>query len=399
MELFDYKAFDSSGAKSDGQIEAKDQRQALLLLKQQGLLVTEIKRYQSKASVSLFRSKVSLADLEFLTSELSLLLQSGVRIDKGIEIIRRSKSKPALASMLLDINEELKKGHSLSSAFKSQPDVFDPLYCNLIELGEESGNLSEIFADLAKDLKFKRELRSKIIGSLTYPMVIFGVCLLSVFFIFNVIIPKMSVMFSDAKDIPWYTQLMLNVSDWVTRYQWLFPIFIIMALFGIFYSFKNKAINKKWQRVSLRLPVISNAIFTIERIRFNSGLAMMLKSGLPIDRALELSIGNIKNYIIKRELDVARTKVKQGSSLALALKQTSIFPSFFISLLEVGEESGNLERVFEEISYRSRQDFEAWTGRMTTLMEPLMILFMGVIVGGVVVTMLLSMVSLNEIGI
>ncbi|BBN80374.1 phytochrome sensor protein [Pseudoalteromonas sp. A25] len=399
MELFDYKAFDSSGAKSDGQIEANDQKHALILLKNQGLLVTEIKSFQSNKSISLFSSKVSLADLEFLTAELSLLLQSGVRIDKGIDIIRKTKAKPALATMLAELSSELKKGNSLSMAFRAQPKVFDPLYCNLIELGEESGNLVEIFSDLAKDLKFKRELRSKIIGSLTYPLVIFAVCLLSIFFIFNVIIPKMSVMFTDAEGLPWYTQFMLSTSDWMIKNQTYLLIFLLVSVIGLLYGSKQKAFVDWWQKASLKLPVIKGAVITIERIRFNAGLAMMIKSGLPIDKALMLCSGNINNYILRREVEIARTKVKQGSALAFSLKQTSLYPDFFVSLLEVGEESGNLEKVFEEIANRSRQDFEAWTTRMTTLIEPLMILFMGGFVGSVVVVMLLSMVSLNDIGI
>ncbi|CAH9056822.1 Type II secretion system protein F [Pseudoalteromonas sp. CIP111854] len=398
MDLFDYKAFDSSGAKSDGQIEAKDKQHALTQLKQQGLLITEIKAFQSQKSILQFSSKVSLADLEFLTAELSLLLQSGVRIDKGIDIIRRTKAKPALANMLRDLNSELKKGNSLSSAFRAQPDIFDPLYCNLIELGEESGNLSEIFSDLAKDLKFKRDLRSKIIGSLTYPLVILAVCLLSVFFIFNVIIPKMSIMFSDAQELPWYTELMLGASNWMTANQSYLIFAIFLGSIGLLYGSKQAGFIQWWQRVSLKLPIIQNAVTTIERIRFNSGLSMMIKSGVPIDKALALSSGNVKNHLLRRELEIARTKVKQGSALALALRQTSLYPDFFVSLLEVGEESGNLERVFEEIANRSRQDFESWTTRMTTLIEPLMILFMGGFVGSVVVIMLLSMVSLNDIG-
>jgi type II secretory pathway component PulF len=398
MILFEYKAFDSSGAKVDGQTEASDQQAALQELKSQGLHVIKLNKLDNRKSFSLFPSKVSLADLEFLTAELSLLLESGVKIDKGIDIIRKTKSKPALSVVLNSINKELKQGSSLSSACRLHPTIFDELYCNLIELGEESGNLSAIFADLAIDLKFKRDLRAKIIGSMTYPLVIFGVCCLSIFFIFNVIIPKMAVMFSEAQDLPWYTSLMLSISEWMTSYQYALFGFIAFATFALVYGLKTPSMMRKWQKLALKLPIIGTAIVTVERIRFNSGLTMMIKSGVAIDRAMDLSAGNIKNYVVKRELEIARMKVKQGSLLTPALKQTSLYPDFFVSLLEVGEESGNLEKVFQEIASRSRQDFEAWTSKMTTLLEPLMILFMGGIIGSVVVVMLLSMVSLNDIG-
>ena len=400
MTVFIYKAYDQSGAKVDGQIESIDKEHAINELKNQHLLTIEIKAVEDgNRSLWNFSSKVSLSDLEFLTSELSLLLESGVRIDKGIDIIRRTKAKPSLAKLLSDISSSLKKGKSLSEAVKEHEDVFDPLYCNLIELGEASGNLSEIFSGLADDLKFKRDLQGKIVSSLAYPLVIFCVCLLSIFFIFNFIIPKMSTMFNDVDKLPWYTQLMLSTSEWMNQYQGLLVLSLITFIIGIGYASKQPSFSNWWQRTSLKLPVIKTAIKTVERIRFNSGLALMIKAGVQIDKAISLSSGNIKNSQLRREMDIAKNKVKGGSALTSALKQTSLYPDFFISLLEVGEESGNLERVFSEIARRSRQEFESWAERMTTLLEPLMILFMGGFVGGVVVVMLMSMVSINELGI
>jgi len=399
MALFIYKAYDKSGGKVDGQLEATNKEVALEQLKHQGLLPTEVKLLNDDSTaLSLFSQKISLSDLEFLTAELSLLLESGVKIDRGIDIIKRTKAKPALAKLLTTISNSIKKGKSLSEAFSEHDDIFDPLYCNLIELGEASGNLSEVFDGLAKDLKFKRELQRKIISSLAYPTVIFFVCILSIFFIFNFIIPKMATMFEGASELPWYTSAMLSTSEWMIQYQGLLIVGIIATVFGLVAAMKQPEFLKWWQNTALKLPIFRKAIITVERIRFNSGLSMMIKAGVQIDRAIALSAGNIKNQILKREMDVAKKKVKGGSALTPALKQTSLYPDFYISLLEVGEESGNLERVFDEIANRSRQEFESWTERMTTLLEPLMILFMGGFVGGVVVMMLLSMVSMNEIG-
>jgi len=400
MALFLYKAYDQSGAKVDGQIEAINKVDAIALLKHQQLLPTEVKALvESGKSLFNFNSKVSLSDLEFLTSELSLLLESGVRIDKGIDIIKKTKAKPALAKLLNDISSNLKKGKSLSESVREHGDIFDPLYCNLIELGEASGNLSEIFSGLAQDLKFRRDLQRKIISSLAYPMVIFFVCLLSIFFIFNFIIPKMSAMFNDVEALPWYTSAMLSTSEWMIQYQSFLLVGTVAGIFGLIAGAKQPGFVRWWQATSLKLPIIKKAVTTVECIRFNSGLAMMVKAGVQIDRAIGLSAGNIKNQSLQREMIIAKNKVKGGSALTPALKQTSIYPDFYISLLEVGEESGNLERVFDEIANRSRQEFESWTERMTTLLEPLMILFMGGFVGGVVVVMLMSMVSINEMGI
>ncbi|WP_199611261.1 type II secretion system F family protein [Flocculibacter collagenilyticus] len=397
MKLFQYKAFDKSGAKIDGQIEASDIASVQKQLSTQGLYPSEIKEFKESQSLFGFSQKVSLADLEFLTAELSLLLSSGVRIDKGLDIIKKTKAKPALAKLLGEMSASLKKGNSLSKAASEHPKAFDPLYVNLIELGEASGQLSDIFSGLATDLKFRRDLQRKIIQSLTYPAVILSVCILCVIFIFNFIVPQMSSLFADVEDLPWYTQLLLNVSDWLQNYQGFLLLGIILSGIGLASVWKKESFQQKWQQLLLKLPLVKNSVLTAERIRFNSGLAMMLSAGVPIDQALSLSTGNIKNLLLRREMDIVRQKVKRGSALTPALRQTSLFPPFYVSLLEVGEESGNLDKIFNEIASRSRQDFEEWTQKLTTLIEPILILTMGIIVGGVVVVMLLSMVSVNDI--
>ncbi|MDN4503136.1 type II secretion system F family protein [Alteromonadaceae bacterium BrNp21-10] len=399
MASFKYRAYDQAGARSEGNIEATSQGQAVQFLKQQGLLVSFITEQKKSAQIFLFkRNKVSLEDIEFLTAELSLLLASGVRINKGLDIIYKTKANPALGLLIADVSRSLNKGSSLSEALAEHPNVFEPLYCNLVQLGEASGNLSEVFAELAKELKFRRDLQRKIIGSLTYPLVILFVCILSVFFIFNFIIPKMSSLFSDLELVPWYTRALIETSQWMSQYQWL----LVLGLLGLIVcgiaAFRRPDVKRWWSDAALRLPILRKIIALAERIRFCGSMAMMLKSGVPVEKALKLANGNIKNLHLQREIDIARKKIKQGSGLTAALSQSVLFPDFFVSLLDIGEQSGNLESVFHEITLRSRQEFESWTERMTTLIEPLLILFMGAFVGGVVVIMLLSMVSINDVG-
>ncbi|TDP40231.1 general secretion pathway protein F [Idiomarina aquatica] len=398
MPNYKYEAYDQSGARMSGAINAVDEKGALAELKAQKLIPISVSEQTSNKSLfDGLSSRVTLSDLEFFTSELSLLLQSGVRIDKGIDIIRRSKSKPALASLLSDISQSLKRGGSLSAALKEHPNVFDKLYVNLVELGEASGELSDIFDGLAKDLKYKRDLNRKLVSALTYPAVIFFVCIASIFLIFNFIVPQMADLFSQQDSLPWYTQAMLSTADWMQNYQWFLVFGVVGAVAIGISSLRDHNNREKFQRFLLTVPGLKTALISTERIRFNSGLALMLKAGIQIDRALTLAIGNLKSEPIVRELTVAKEKIQRGGVLSEALQQTSLYPEFYVSLLEVGEASGNLPTIFEEIANRSRQDFESWTQRLTTLIEPLLILFMGVIVGGVVVVMLMSMVSVNDV--
>ena len=396
---FSYIAYDKTGAKFSGEIHAENKALAVQELSSQGLSPSKIEATKQSDSLlgGLFSSGVKAADIEFLTSELSLLLRSGVRIDKGIDIIRRTKSNAAVSGLLQKVSASLNKGDSLSDALSQFKDVFGELYINLVKLGEASGDLAEVFEGLAKDLKFRRELKQKIVQSLTYPSVILFICVASILFVFNFVVPQLSSVFADKDNLPFYTVALLSFSDWLTSYQ--MHLLSALAISGglIYYYRGSPQLNDWWQSFQLKVPLLKDVVLASERIKFNAGLSLMLKAGLQIDRALELAIGSLRNKRIQQEMEIARNKVKRGSSLSETFRQTSIFPGFYVSLLEVGEESGNLSEVFEEISSRSRRDFENWTTKVTTLLEPLLIVFMGLIVGGVVVVMLLSMVSVNDV--
>jgi type II secretory pathway component PulF len=394
MKSFAYKGFDRSGAKVSGDIRAEDLNSARVLLQTQGILIQQLKPQQLTESSFGFQSaKLKLADLELLTSELSVLLDAGLKIDKGIDILSESNKKPALAKLLDSISSDLKNGKQFSEAVARFSDVFGPLYINLIRIGESTGQLAEIFRRLASDLSFRRDLSQKITQALTYPMVIFLVCISSVLFIFNFVVPNLSKMFVGQEDLPVYTRLLMSSSEWLIQYQGLLGLALLAGGFMVVKFWKNPGFQEQLQLISLKLPVLRSSSVLIERIRFNSGLAIMLQSGVSIDTALELSMGNVRNRHIRHELAIAISKIKRGEQLSASLKQTCLYPDIFASLLTIGEESGELARIFEEITQRSQREFSNWVVRLTSLLEPLMILVMGAIVGGVVVVMMLSITS------
>ncbi|MDO6426495.1 type II secretion system F family protein [Thalassotalea sp. 1_MG-2023] len=400
MALFLYQAYDAHGAKVEGSIEAKSFELAKQELVQQKLIIVSLKEQtNSQTSTNFFESKtVSLEELEFLTSELSILLKNGVKIDKSLYILQKNKAKGASEKLLRDLYTAVKRGHMLSDAMAEHPKVFDLLYINLVRLGEASGDLSNVFEKLAIDLKFKAGLKRKIIQSLTYPLVILSVCILCILFIFNYIVPQMSGLFDGLPELPIYTQILLDVSAWMQQYQWFLFIFIVAAIIGIVMAFKNPNTKRRLDEFLLKVPLIKGALLVVERIRFNAALSMMLDAGISIDKALELSAGSVNNRFIRQGLIAAKEQIKKGEGLTASLGRSPIYPDFFLSLLEVGEESGKLSPVFNEIASRSRVEFESWTDKMTSTLEPLLILTMGGIVGSVVVTMLLSIISVNELG-
>lgn len=398
MALFHYKGFDKAGARSQGSIEADTAEQAKAALQTQGLLIRELKAEQVVAT-SLFSTarKPKLADIEFFTAELAVLLESGLKIDKGIELLRQSNRKPQLQELLSKLSKDLRSGKQLSQALRAYQQHFDPLYINLVEIGEATGQLSEIFRELANELAFRRDLQQKVTQALTYPAVIMAVCILAVFFVFNYVVPNMATLFAGKTDLPLYTTLLLAVSDWMQQYQWYLVTALFVAGIGLVKALQSEQFSQQWQRLQLQLPGLSSGVALVERIRFNSGLSMMLAAGVPIDVAMQLAAGSIRNAVIRAELQVAINKIKRGELLSVCLRETRLYPDLYASLLSVGEESGQLSRVFREIAQRSQKDFSAWVSRATTLLEPLLILLMGGLVGGVVVIMMLSITNVNDV--
>lgn len=399
MAVFTYRGFDSAGASVSGEVDAVSKEAARLQLLRQGLMVAALEEVRQQDSAFAFgNSRISLGDIEFLTSELSVLLDAGLKIDRGIELLKSSSKKPQLSNMLDKVSKALRSGQQLSQALAEFPEVFDPLYINLVAIGETTGKLPDVFRELSKDLAFRRELQQKVSQALTYPMVILVVCLVSIGFIFNYVVPNMKSLFAGQQDLPVYTAVLLSLSDWLAQYQWWLAGGIAATAVAIWGLRRHPAMKQIANYLQVHMPVVSSAIILIERIRFNSGLAMMLAAGVALDKALELSCGNIRHPDIRQEIVIALGKVKRGEQLSQVLRQTRLFPQFLVSLLKVGEESGQLARIFAEIAQRSQREFSAWVTRVTALLEPLLIIVMGGIVGGVVVVMMMSITSVTDVG-
>ncbi|MBE1302117.1 MAG: type II secretion system F family protein [Alteromonadaceae bacterium] len=401
MAIYKYKAYDQQGHFVEDLSDAPDAQTLRTELTQKGLMVASVKEQTSQLNIKMpFQSeKLSLNKVEFLTSELAILLSSGVKIDKGLQIIAKTKKDVATSKVISQILKKLKSGNSVADSFRTTKEDFDPLYLNLIAIGEKAGRLPAVFAGLANDLKFQQALRSKIVQSLTYPSVILFVCVACILFVFNYIVPQMGGIFDQNDDIPVYTQFLLSSSEWMIKYQlWLFGG-ILGGIFLVSYKWKSPKFRHSVSRQALSMPVIADLIKQIERIRFNSAMALMLDSGVKVDNAIQAALTNIQNPIIRNSLEIANAKIKKGAPLAQSLSMTPIYPDFYVSLLEVGEETGALAKIFSEIAERSKKEFESWTERVTNLLEPLLILVMGGIVGSVVITMLLSVVSVNDISL
>ncbi|WP_337841054.1 type II secretion system F family protein [Rheinheimera sp.] len=396
MAWFDYKAYDQAGHLISSEIEGESVQAVHQLLQQQGLFPLSVKERKNQQRLSLFQSsQLSLNELEFITSELALLLRSGVKIDRSLAMLAKGKSDSLAGKLLTELSNSVKRGESLAEAL-SHHKHFDNLYVSLVRMGEASGELAEVFAGLARDLKFRKELQAKITQAMVYPAVIFSVCVLAIVFVFNYIVPQMSGLFEGNANLPWYTQMLISASKWMQSYQWYLALILVALAGGAKWAADRGLLSQWLDEYLIRVPVFKTAIMQIERIRFNTSMALMLDAGVRLDQAIELAANTIKNALLRQSVMLAKAKIKRGNNLTETLAATSLYPDFYLSLLEVGEESGQLGVVFDEIASRSRNDFTGWTTKMTSLLEPLMILVMGGIVGSVVVVMLLSIMSVND---
>ena len=398
MATFKYIAYDSKGKKLEDTIVADSMGEAQLALKQQqGLLVSTIKPVTSGGIGGLFAAKkTNYRDLEYLTSEIKLLLQSGVKFDKAVDLMAKAKAGTAMGDVLAKISAKLKSGSTIADAFSAFGDLFNKLYINLLTTGEQSGALEPVFSGLARDLKYRNDLRQTITQAVTYPFFVLLVCIASVLFIFNFIVPKLAVLFDGADELPLNTQIILAISDWMIAYQHFLGIGLL-ALAGTFYHYRKNPQLIEWLHMRSRTWYgVGKAVNMTERIRFCSSMSLLLDSGIAMDQAVKLSAGNAGNSEIRRELMRASDEIRQGTQLSKALSETSLFPAIFISLIEIGEESGQVGKIFQELADRSRNEFGQWVSRLTAILEPALILTMGAIVGGVVISMMMSVMSVND---
>lgn len=395
---FSYKCVSKGGNTIQGAIEAESSSAALAKLKAEGLVVVSIKPAKNSA-LKQKSNKVTIRDLEFLTSELSILLSNGIKLDKALKMLAKVKSQTAVGKLISSLSDSISKGNHLYDAFAAYPQYFSPLYLNLLKIGEQTGELKKVFHELALDLKFKAELRKKITQALVYPTAILCVCIAAILFIFNFVVPSMSSIFEGRESIPFYTEFILDTSVWLQNYQFYLICIIAILIYLLKLGWENDKYQATLQEIAHKLPFFGSLIIEVERVNFTSAVSLMLKSGLKIDQAIFNAKDSLQSLELKRQIDFSIQELKRGNSLNDALSSSDLFPDFYRSLIEVGEETAELESVFTEIVSRSRNEFDSKIAQFLNLLEPVLILFMGLIVGGVVVTLMLSITSANDVGL
>ena len=397
MPLYSYVAYDEHGARIKKELESINLESAKNEIFDAGLTLIDISAVQVGASHGSLNKKLNIDDLEFFTSQLSLLLNNGLRLDNALQLLRKTSSSADLEAICGFLTSKIREGVSLSTALKDVSS-FDQVYVSLISVGETAGNLPQVLNALTASLKFKKQLSQKISQAIAYPIMIMVVCLLAVVFIFNFVVPRMSTLFDSAENLPWYTELLLDTTEIFNQYQFLIfgiVIFISVSLSRLWKT--NPNFSRKIEALIINFPMLGIAVSTVERVRYCETMTMTLQNGLTLERAMMLANETIKVKRYQIEAISSRENIKQGKSLAESISKCSFFNDTYVGLIEVGEASGNLDIIFDEIATRSREQFDGWVAKFTAVLEPILILFMAMIVGSVVIVMLMSIISVQDI--
>ena len=403
MDQFAYRAYDPAGAEHQGDITALSIESARLKLKEQGLIPVSVRPASESVSVlqkvfSFGRGKKPrLEEIEFWTSQMSLLLHNGVKVDRALDITRNALTSSGFREVTARVHEDVRTGMALGDALRRHPEVFEELYASVVDIGETTGRLAEAFGELSANLSFRKEMASRTRQAMAYPGVIFAVCVLSVVFIFNFVVPRFEPLFGRMEDPPWATVVLLNFAEMFTRYQWAGLVLLCLAPFLLRRFAKLQTFRNMLDGAVLRIPVTRYLVYTAANLRFASAMAMMLNSGVLLADALGYAVATIGNSRIRHRMLMLKESVRQGAKLSDAMAKTGFMPRAYEGILEVGEEAGRMAEVFRDMEARMRSEYERRLSSLITFIEPLMIIAMGLVVGGIVVIMLLSTISLHEI--
>lgn len=380
VTTFSYVATDVNGKKLKGKEMAEDAAELIDKLRQKGLFCTSYKDLTAgKANDVKFKFKTK--DLSFFCRQLAAMLTSGVSLVKSLHILQSQTENKKMKAILLDIYEEVQKGRSFSEAIATKPGVFPGLFVSMVGAGEASGNLDMIMNRVSEHYAKDSKTQNKIKGAMIYPIVLLVLLVVMMVAMFTFIMPMFRGLMMEGDEIPPLSAAMFAISDFFIN-QWYV---LVIALIAIVIAFRiiltTPASKLKWDEMLLRLPKVGGLLRTIYTARFARTMSNLFASGLQMVDCIEKSVGTLGNtYIIKSFEDVVEN-VKRGEALSVAIGRINVFEGMFVSIVYVGEESGTLDQILEKSSDYYDDEADSAISSMVSLLEPVMIILMGVMVG------------------
>jgi general secretion pathway protein F len=390
MPQFQYTAISANGEQTQGIESAQNTESLAAILKRRKLILVKAKPIKSKA--------ISFAHTMRFIIELNDLISSGVVLERALQIMQSDSSDPQFTQLCSQIRQQLTRGQSLSEALQ-QIGRFDPLMIPLIKAGESSGQLADALTILDQYYQSKKQLRSDIIASLAYPAILIIVCIISLIALALYVIPVFKDIFEDNMDtLPTGTLISFYISDWImANGGWLLLTLASLALL-IFLGIKHSDnIRYYWHTLLFRLPLFGTLLSQNEAANAFNVLSVLLKSGVPLVKAMQITREVLTNEPQKKGMDKCIQQLKQGKSLAIALEQIPFLPTIARRLINVGDETGNLAYSSDKAAKILQRELRSSLKGLVALLEPAIILFMGGIIGFVIISMLLAVFSMSDL--
>jgi len=405
MPVYEYTALDRAGKTKKGILDADSTVAARQKLRGSGIFPVEVKEALSKPKgipsgpVSLIGllKGVKPGEIFAMTRQLSILLGAGVPLVKSLEALISQITNSMLQKIMAQIKESVNEGNSLAFSLSQHPKFFSNLYVNMVDSGEASGSLDVVLGRLAEFGEHQQALRGRFKAALAYPAFMSLIGTVVLFFLITFIVPNITKIFTDMhQTLPLPTVVLIEVSNFMLSFWWVILIAFLIGIVILKQSKKRPGVHYIWDKLKLRIPVFGPINQKIALARFGRTLGSLLQSGVPLITALQIVGKIVDNSLIARVIDNAVDEIQAGRSLASTLDQSRWFPSIAVQMMSVGEQSGELEGMLNKIADTYEREVESHIMALTSMLEPVMILVMGLIVGFVVISILLPIFEMNQ---
>ena len=394
-----YQAYDAQGNVMTGQVNAESEREALKILQGKKLIPVKISRSDQADTKGMGKKRLKARDVLDFTTGLCTLVEARVPLDKALRLLEGITESAAMRQLVITMRRDVKEGKSLAEAMETRPDVFSKMYINIVRAGEEGGILHQLLPDLADFLETNAKNRQAIISAMIYPIVLLITGIISVFLLLAFVVPQFAVMFEDAgTQIPASAAFLLAVSSFIQSYGYLFIVLIVGIVAWWRWLDQDPQRKLRKDQFLLSTPLLGALLLYKDCAVFARTLGALLEAGIPLIRALRVSREVVSNTDIARHLRQVEDDVRSGSGLGISLEKTNRFPTLLHQLITVGEESGRTGSILLKTAASFDTSVKNQMSSLVSALQPALILFLGIAVGGITITMLSAVFSMNTVG-
>lgn len=395
MPHYAYVAVDASGKTFKSTMEAESESAVLVRLREQQLVVTQLKETKASGAKSFGQPKLKPKSLVIFSRQFATMIDAGVPILRCLDILVGQTKDPVLKAALETVQIDVKSGFNLNDALVKHPHVFNKLYINMIRAAELGGILDTILDRLATFLEYEMEIKGKIKSAMMYPVLVLIFSVIMLFALFTFVLPKFKDIFSGMDvELPPMTQALFAAGDFMSAYWWM----IILAGIGAFIGFKmwakTPAGATQVDTAKLRIPIVGELILKMSVARFSRTFGTLLNSGVPMMRSLEIVGETLGNQVLINAIDKTRLSIKEGNKLSMPLQQSGLFPTMVTTMIDIGEETGRLSEMLVKVGDFYDSEVEQTVKGLTSMIEPLLIIFMGCVVGFIAISIMTPMFKL-----